>query len=244
MAILSIPDNIYERIITCIGYPIISESDLGLTRDQISDLLILPALKDTYYKWFPITEKKDYEISISFEIDFPDANTFGVIDSRLVWKGTGSALPTGNPLINERYIKVRGQSGRNMWDSGNDYGYTQVYYAERSLSRSQINDIKALKQWVDYANRKLKGHTNTTAKLSVTWAKYSDDWTGVQFKFQEDVIKLAQSYILKYFGNLLNQGTADLPTELDGNNMIDQSETLYEEVITKFKQYTKPVLLR
>jgi hypothetical protein len=244
MATLSIPDNIYERILTCIGYPIVPKSDFGLTKDQILDLLVLPALKDTYYKWFPITEKKDYEISINFEIDFPDENTYGVIDSRLVWKGTGSTLPTSNPLINERYIKVRSQSGRNMWDSGNDYGYTQVYYAERSLSRSQINDIKALKQWVDYANRKLKGHTNTTAKLSVTWAKYSNDWTGVQFKFQEDVIKLAQSYILKYFGNLLNQGTADLPTELDGNNMIDQSETLYEEAITKFKQYTKPVLLR
>jgi hypothetical protein len=244
MATLSIPDNIYNRIITCVGYPIISENDLGITKDQILDLLILPALKDIYYKWFPITEKKDYEISIDFEIDFPDDNTFGVIDSRLVWKGTGSTLPTSNPLINERYIKVRNQSGRNMWYSGNDYGYTQVYYAERALSRSQINSIKALKQWVDYANKKLKGHTNTTAKLSVTWAKYADDWSGVQFKFQEDVIKLAQSYILKYFGNLLNQGTADLPTELNGDNMIDQGETLYDEVITKFKQYTKPILLR
>jgi hypothetical protein len=244
MATLSIPDNIYNRIITCVGYPVINESDLGLTKDQILDLLILPALKGIYYKWFPIQERVDYDVGSTFEIDFPDDNTFGVLDSRLVWRGTGATLPSNNPLINDRYITIRGQNKRNMWNTGNDYGYTRVYYAERAYSQASIRDVQAIKQWVDYQNRKLKGHTNTAANLSVTWAKYADDWTGVQHRFEEDAIKLSQSYVLQYFGNLLNQGTADLPTELTGDSMIDRGETLYEEVMEKFRRFTKPVLLR
>lgn len=240
MATLSIPDDIYQRILTCIGYPIVQESDMGLTKEQILDLLILPPLKNVYYKWFPILERQDYDSASSFEIDFPDEQTFDVTDVRLVWQGVGK---TGHPLLDELNIKVKGQT-RNKWATGNDYGYTQVYNAERAYSRARIQNIKALKQWVDYQNRKLKGRTNTTGKISVTWAKWANDWSGVKFKFEEDVIKLCQSYILQYFGNLLNQGTGDLPTELTGDEMISRSEDLYDQVMEKFRQYTKPVVLR
>ena len=243
MAILSIPDNIYERILTCIGYPIISESDMGLTKDQILDLLILPPLKNIYYKWFPILERSDYSTSASFEIDFPDEQTFGVVDIRLVWQGVGGAGRTGNPLLDQFNIRIKGQT-RNKWNTGNDYGYTQVYYAEQAYSRARIQNVKALKQWVDYTNRKVKGYTNAIGKISITWAKWANDWSGVQFKFEEDVIKLCQSYVLGYFGRLLNQGTGDLPTELTGDDMISRSEDLEEQIIEKFKQYSKVVILR
>lgn len=243
MATITVPDNIYQRILTCIGYPIVQESDMGLTEDQILDLLILPPLKNVYYKWFPVLERKDYDTAAQFEVDFPDEQTFDVIDIRLVWQGVGGVGKTGNPLLDQLNIKVKGQS-RNKWDTGNDYGYTQVYYTEQAYSRARIQNVKALKQWIDYENRKVKGHTNATGKISITWAKWSNNWSGVRFKFEEDVIKLCQSYILQYFGNLLNQGTGDLPTELNGDQMIDRAETLYDEVMEKFKQYSKIVILR
>lgn len=239
-----IPDNIYNRILTCVGYPVISEDDLGVSQENILDLFIGPALKNVYYKWFPILGREEYDIDTSFSIDFPDDETFGVVDSRLVWRGSSTTFGQSNVFFDLNKVDMQSSFGRNKWNTGNDYGYTQVYYSKRAFEKARINDRKSLKQWIDYNNRKIEGYTNTGARLAVTWAKWSNNWSGVQFKFEEDAIKLCQSYILQYFGNLLNQGTGDLPTELNGDSMIDRAETLYDEVITKFKEYSKVVIMR
>lgn len=243
MSTLNISDYDYQRILTSVGYPIISESDLGVTPAFIKDHLILPALKENFFKWFPITESQQISAGTSFSVDFPDENTFGVTDVRLVVQGRG-AIRTGNPLINELNIKVKEGSYQNKWDTGNDYGYAEVFEMERARAQSVVSTNKSLRKHVDYQNRKVTGYTNVTGDISITWAKHSNDFDDVPFKFKEDVIKLSQSMVLQYFGRLRNQSTSNLPTELDGTDFIDRADELYEEVMQKWRQYTKVVLIR
>jgi hypothetical protein len=245
MSELTLPDDIYQRILTCMGYPIVSEEDLGVTREQVEDLLILPALKNVYFKWFPKQEEDTYEISTTYDISFPDEWTWGVLDLRLNTTPYYSTIKTGNPLINEINIRDASSGGyRDMWNSGNDYGYSQVEYTERSLRQSIIDTYKAFKKSIDYQNRRVKGYTNTAGQLSIIWAKYSLDWNDVDFRQEEQVIKLAQSYILEFFGRLRDQEAGQNPADLDGGSLIDRAEALYEEVMESWKNYPRAVILR
>ena len=249
MATLQIDTTDYHRILTAIGYPVIKEEDLGLSSDQIKDLLILPVLKNVYFKWFPIKEIQEITSGSNFEVDFPDVNTYGVIDARLVWKKYNSNASSGsNPFVYGMNVVVKssGAPGRNsnMWDTGNDYGYSQVYEAEQAEMQARISSNKSLRINVDYENRKVKGFTNVAGNVVITWAKYSDSFSSVQHRFKEDVIDLSKAYVLRYFGDLFNQGSAALPNELDGASLTDRGDELYEIVLDKWKNYTKPVLLR
>ncbi len=245
MSNLIIEETDYKQILTALGYPILQETDFGIVEENIKDLFILHVLKNIYFKWFPLKEEDTYAISTNFSIDFPDSNTFGIVDARLVRLSNRGSIRSNNPLINEANIKIRAQSGyANKWDTGNDYGFAQVENIERSYQTSLAAYNKAVKKWVDYETNQLKGYSNISGDLSVTWAKYSENFNDVPHKFKNDVIKLSQSYLLEYFGRLRNQGTADLPTELTGDDFIDKAETLKDEVMEKFKQYTKSVVLR
>jgi len=245
MSQLTLPDDIYQRIMTCMGYPIVSETDLEVTRDQVEDLLILPALKNIYFKWFPVKEEASYQVNSTFSVDFPDEQTWGVLDLRLNTRPYYSTIKTGNPLINDLNIRQAESRGyANMWNTGNDYGYSEVYYAEKARRQSITDTYKGFKKTIDYANRKVTGYSNITGQLSIIWAKYSLDWASVDFRFEEDVIKLAQSYVLHYFGSLRNQISTSSPDDLDGGELISRAEELYEEVTEKWKNYPKVVLLR
>ena len=247
-SILTIPDEQFQKITTCLGWPIVQVEDWGLTKDQLKDTFILHALKDIYYKWFPIINEQEYSVTSTFDIDFPDDDTFGIIDARLVWKRTAYDTSSGtNPFVYGQAINIKSSvSGRsaNMWNTGNDYGYAQVYEAERSLAQSRIDSNRGIKKRIDYTNRKITGFTNIAGKLVVEWAKYSTNWSGVQHRFENDVISLSQSVILEYFGRLLNFGTGNLPTEMTGDDLIDKAESLSDEVMNKWKSYSKVVLMR
>lgn len=247
-SILTIPEEKFNEVVTCLGWPIVQVEDWGLSKDQIKDLFILRTLKDIYYKWFPIINEQEYSITSTFEIDFPDDDTFGIVDARLVWKRAGYDTSSGtNPFVYGQAITVKSSvagKSANMWDTGNDYGYSQVYEIEKAYNQSRIDATRGLKKRVDYTNRTLTGFTNVAGKLVVKWAKYSANWSGVQHRFEEDVTNLCQSRILEYFGRLLNMGTGNLPTELSGDDLIDKAESLSEEVMNKWKQYSKVVLMR
>lgn len=247
-ATLIISDSDYQEISTCLGWPIVKVEDWGLTEDQLKDIFILKTLKDVYFKWFPIVNEQEYSITSNFEIDFPDLNTFGVIDARLIWKRAQfDAGSRENPFVYGQSINIKTSvAGRsaNMWDSGNDYGYTQVYEMEKMYNQSVISTEKAVKKRVDYTNRQLVGFTNTAGNLVVQWAKYSEDFNDVPQKFLSEVRDLAKSRILMYFGRLLNKGTGNLPTELTGDDLIDEAEALQDEIMAKWKGYSKVVLMR
>jgi hypothetical protein len=242
---LIIPDEKYYLILKPLGYPILTETDFGISSTDIKELFIKYVLKNIYFKWFPIIEGDQYSVSSSFSIDFPNDYVFGVVDARLFRKGIGGATRSGNPLIDEVNIKLGSSNAyRNMWKTGNDYGYSEVYYIERMRRQAIIDNVKAVKKTIDYKNRKITGYTNIAGELSVSWAQWSPDWDDIPMKFEDDVIKLCQSHLLEYFGELRNQAIQSLPTEINGDAFIAKAESLKEEVLDKWRKFTKVVLLR
>lgn len=242
---LTIPDNIYNRIMTCVGFPIISEDDLGVPKEFIVDNLITPAVQ-MYYKFFPIRERQLVAIGMQFSIDFPDDLTIGVLDARLNSNMLGAAItPTQNPLINDMNISVVSQGGaRGMWGTHNDYGYSQVRIGKSMERQSIIENTRTFRFSVDENNRKVDGFSNIAGWVQITWAKMSEDWAKVSFRRQEEVIDLAKSYVLQYFGELRNQASSQLPTEMTGEGFLDRASTLRESIETKWSEFTKVTIQR
>lgn len=240
---LQITDSIYGRILTCVGYPIITESDLKLTSDQIKDLLILPALED-YFRYFPIKNRQTYSVSSNISIDFPDSDTIGIVDARININPYSTGIRTGNPLINELNIKAGSSFNSRKWGTDNDYGYADVKIITRFRRHAALESGKAFTVKVDFTERELTGYTNTYGKLLVVWAKKSEDFDDVKFNQLQDAINLAQSYIMNYFGTIWSLDNSSLPNELDPSELLSQSSDKKQEVLEKWGAHTKPIVVR
>lgn len=235
---LTISQNHYNEILTEPGYPIITPNLLELTETQIKDLLIWPALRE-FWKWFPIVSEQQIQASSTFEVDFPNPETFGVVDVRLTTSAYRGSGVTANPLINETNIKVS-RGGR--YGTRNNYEHAVAMYVERLERVSAVEYQKVFR--VRILNRKVKGYTNTLGVISIIWADYSEDFNDVPFEHISEVIKLASANILRYLGMLRNQDTSDLPNEMNGDEFISRADDLEEEIIEDWKAHTKAVLIR
>lgn len=242
---LTISDDLYHRILTVIGYPVIDATDLSLTDDQVKDLIILPVLTDTYFLLFPIKELYQATVTANFSYAFPDAQTFGVVDARVNTRPYDGSAKTANPIINDLII-TQGPGGRSMKKFGtdNDYGFTAVKILERMERDAVVQNEKAVKIIVNHEDRVVEGYTNTYGNISITWAKYSEDFGDVQFRFRADAIKLAQARLMEYVGLLREQSVDDLPTQLDGADFLQKADTYKDEVMDKWNAHTKVIMLR
>jgi hypothetical protein len=244
MANLIITDSDFNFILTRIGYPFISEDDLEISFDQIKEYCILPALHE-YYKWFPLQQTNTYSVSGSFSIDFPDVNTFSAKDVRINTARNGQSY-TGNPLINSTFIRSLGSfGGSRIYGQPYDYGMDQVYHYERIEGQSSIDKYKAFKVYVNESDRVVEGFSNITGTLQVIWAQYDNNFSSVPFQRKKDVQKLAQAYVLRFFGELRLQGEMnEMPVAFDGQNFVDRADDIEEQVITRWEEFTKVVMIR
>jgi len=233
----------YNQILTAIGYPLISATDLQLTDDQIKTLFILPVLVEVYYVLFPITGKSQVTITSNFSIAFPDIYTFGVVDARVNTRPYSGSARVANPIINDLIITVGGKS-QKKWGTPYDYGFSQVKIMERMEQDATVEDEKSIKISVNTEDRILEGYSNTYGVLSITWAKYSNDFNDIKFQLKNDAIKLAQARLLEYLGMIREQAVNDLPTELDGSEFLSKAESYREEIMEKWHKFTKVVILR
>lgn len=117
----------------------------------------------------------------------------------------------------------------------------QVRRAER---QSLYDSNKSIKIICDKHQRALVGYSNMQVRLAITWAKYSFNFSDIPFQWKQDVVKLAQSGVLMYFGTIRQQSTAGLPVDITGDSFVEQAKQLKEEVLTKWQNYTKSVIFR
>ncbi len=240
---VTISEANYNEILTMTGYPIVGVSDLGLTDEQIKTLLIFPAMR-TYFRYFPIRSDVEYQIGEAiFSIDFPDALTFGVIDARLNTARYRGLSVTGSPFFNAQNIAI-GNKRMGKYGTKNNYDFYIVKIMENMERQSTIDMNKAFRIVVDENNETVSGYSNVSGRLSITWAKYSEDFSYVSFNKFDDVKMLAQANILEYFGMLRSQQTTDVPNSLDPRIFLDKSEEMRDKVMTKFKEYSKVIMLR
>ena len=244
MTTIQLPDDIFNQIMTVVGYPFVTEQDLEINFDQIKEILLKPALRE-YFRWFPIETYTTLLISTDFDIPFPDQSVFSVKDMRMSTR-RGNANITGNAMVDERVVQSSSYKyGRGMYGTRNTYGYETALIARRAEVQSNVDFNKAFKWRVLENQRKVVGFTNISGTAEITWASFSDSWDNVAFSQQGDVIKLCQSKILEYFGRLRQQSSVpDAPIELNGEILIERAKDLYEEVLTKWRMFTTPIIMR
>ena len=238
-----INDRDYQEVLVAIGYPFFSESDIELTKEQVINLAILPSLRE-FYNWFPKPLKEQYQIENTFTYDFPNEDVFDVLDSRLTGVvGTG-ATPSLSPFVNAQYIKQTRGGLNNMYGTPYEYGTSDALFFEKSARQARVDSLRAFKVDVNLYERTITGYTNSVGQLSIIWACFDEDFSHVPYKFKQDVIDLSQSYLLRNYTLNLSQMDSDVPNQFNYSDLRDEGDRLRDKVLTRWKGYTKPVILR
>lgn len=242
---ITIPEEAFNRIMSVVGYPVLSLADLtgssAISEDDLKTLLIQPALQE-YFKWFPVRSALEYEIGTTFEIDFPNDTTFGVIDARFI-SALHSGQKTASPFVNS-LLFTSNTSTNGMYGTTNDYGFQASRRDEESVHQSQINADRSFKITIDKVARKAVGYSNYSGRVAITWADHSANWSSVLYSREQEVIDLGRANVLDYFGALRNQSNASLPTELTGDDFIATAKELREDIMDTWRTFTKVIALR
>lgn len=238
---LTISETDYAEILMEIGYPVITETDLEFTREQIQSLMIAPALRQ-YFIWFPITEQTSHMVTNTFEIPFPDDKTYGIIDARINTDAVNGGR-TGSPYMNELLISTQKLSS-GYYGTSYDYGITEARYLENAYAKSARGVIKAQNIRVDTIHKVIKGSTTVAGELIVTWAKYSENMDDVPYRRKGEVKALAKSNVLRAFSQLRSQIDYETGTAINTSELMERANNLEESIMSKWKEFTKVVVIR
>lgn len=241
---LVVPPSIRARIAAALGDPIISVSnDLLVNENMVNDLFITPALQ-MYFTYWPIKLKREYPISGSYDIPFPDDRVFGVTMARVTT--AESCLSYGkSPFVNEMILhQVSGGGGYGRTPYGRDpYITTGIAIKEQTERMSYISLRKAGNSNIDTAGKRLWGFSSISGKLIVDWALWSKDFNDVRFEHVEDVIKVCQMYALEYVGSLRSQSDPNTGVTADGSSFLDKADKIKEEIVTQRWRGRVPVIV-
>lgn len=238
---ISISDSNYYEILVEVGYPVVKESELEYTRQQIEDFFIFPAMRE-YFSWFPKIETQVAHVSSSFSFDFPDDNTYGIIDARINTAIAGNGKTT-SPFMNSLLFS-QDFSGSRMYGTQNDYGVTEAKYMERSYRKSATNYVKAQRINVDSQLKKLTGYSNVVGEMTIKWAKYSTSFDDIPFKRKTEVINLSKANVLRGFAMLRGQIDSDTGTGFNNSEFLSRSRDLEEKTIKKWEAMSKVAVIR
>ena len=237
---VTISDTYIDEIMSIAGHPLLTldDGDFELTEDQVKTFVVVPSIRE-YYRWFPIKNIQEYTISASFEIAFPNSDTFDIVHANYNSAGDLSTPLNGNAVINARYWTKDALYGPNMYCTGNSYGMENAQVLRNSLNQSYIDKYKAFRIYTDLSERKLKGYTNSPGKLSVIWAEYSSDFDDIPFNRLNDMIQLCQAKLLEQLAMIRGQANADIPNEFNVSLFEDKAADLREEVMNKWRKISK-----
>lgn len=240
---VNISEQEYNEIIAEMGAIAFGESELPYTEDQIKSYAIYPALRE-YFSYFPIQKRTGVTVTGEFSVPFPDENTFGIVDARL-----NTSYSTGkksdSPFINSLlYSSKRGSYGAGMYGTQNDYGMDVAQHYLRSETRASIDTNKAFYVNVNAAEKQVEGYTNITGELVVTWAKFIPDMDSVEFVRKKDVIKLSKAYFYRMLYMLFGLQEDNIDVSFNYALLEDRANDLEEEILTKWREHSKIVILR
>jgi len=217
-----------------------------LCDEDVKQYCVFPALHE-YFKKFPLRDRQEYAISSELVVPFPDNKTYGATDCRIVEKvwgtnGTGSSFLQLAmwQSINPSY-KYRSYGTRYNYN-----GAQQQAMMELQKVKTLSNQLNTFKYFVNYEEKQIEAYSTTQAKLVIEWAKWSTDFADVRFAWREDVITLAQSYLLNYYadaGSLIIDGAVDKGLNVDA--LRTRAQELWSRVMSeKFNVIPDTILIR
>ena len=238
-----VPQTIIHRILSEVGFPIISFEDLKITEQDALDLFIYPAMQK-YFAYNPNPYKTTQPIhpNLKIEVPFPTDDTFGVLQARIPLLGTTAVPHKFNIFREYRYRSVYGTSRNNVYD--NPYYTRDVRLAEQAANASYITLAKAGNMEIDRNARVLRGYSTIGGELVVTWARCSHKWDDVRFEHEADVVDLAKAHALRYFGMLRTQLDPNTGVQMNGDTFITRADAIEEKITEKWGAKTKVIVMR
>lgn len=242
---VTIDTEYIEEIKSILAYP--SVDTVILTDAQIRTLCVWPAMRDYFIK-FPLKYTSEYTTSSGSESyqDFPDFETFGVSDVRVVDKDTataGDGTSFWDMWAHQQRSVTTKYSGQYGIKGYNPNSLRQSSSLQRSEMATESNK-GTVKYRIDEVNRRLYVYTNIGGKVNITWAKWSDDFDYVKFVYQQDVIKLAQANLLSHFSTTTQIVDAGGDVTINYSDIKALSDELRSSVMDKWNEIPDIVVLR
>lgn len=250
MKTVIIPQDIREEVLFPLGYPFLEEDDFDeLVAENTKGIDIIQRYVDKSIRRYNIVNpplfKNETEVSRSFEIDYPE-NTYGISNARLITiKGSGTVGPGAitNVFSNLHTMSnaamIGGGEGGRAFGTPYNFGLDGTnYLLNKARMQGYRDNTKALTLENDLAKKILKGTTNMSGRLKVTWLKTITMWEEIPDSHKEDVMSLASGFLLIWLGGLIEKGSiGDLPVDIDGQAMIDDGKDLKKEILDKWASY-------
>lgn len=237
---LEIPKKEFNQILKSVGYPVIKLDDLEYSEEEIKAFIIEPIV-ETYYIWFPIKLIESKNVGIgNFEFEFPDKDVFGVEDIRF---NTGhiASGKTGSPFVNAINYRL---PYFDKYHTGYDYGIEQVSYLEDAYERTKINNLRAVRFDVDQNSRVVRGYSNESGELVMTWKKMSNDFMDIPIDKRKEVIELCQAELMRSVALIRSQIDDGSGTSINTDDFMSRADALEEKVWNHWRAISKVVILR
>jgi hypothetical protein len=229
-----------------LAYP--SVPNVLLFDEEIKQLCVLPAMTK-YFSKFPIPKRDQVNFNSYIEVDFPDDLTFGILDLRTTNKlsATGSVNSSFWEIVKYRNLygttntRWNGQYGTKY----NFNGYMQNLITKRQVYDTLSNDATYAYN-VNYPDRKVEVFASSQCDLTMTWAKYSNNFNDVKYTYKYDVIELAQAYLLLHLadtGGMVSD--SDLTKQINTEALKTRANEMIDKVMKeKWELIPDVILLR
>lgn len=243
-----ISEDDYQRCISVLGAPFISEEELDYSREEITDLAIKPALEE-YFHWLPPTKTTTVSVgSGEVEVDMP-SDTYTVINIQLQQSGTGGNYTSPMFYAMEQALyggysyggvkRPYNVSSMGMRDSSSIIGNMQ----NRALQQALVNYSRRVHYEGPYRraddSQYIKVYSNVSGNLDILWARKSLDFNDVAYAQRTRVFEYAQACIKELFANLRRQSKSDLPGQIDYNTWLSEAKETKERITGELKKMTK-----
>jgi len=242
---VTIADEYLDQIKVVLAFP--SVDNIILTDAQIKNFCVWPAMRRYFIK-FPIKVQAEETISSNslVTIDYPDDYTYGVTDVRVVDKNnvggaTGNFWEMAASQSRSYSSKSTGSYGIKNYNPNSVRQYSQNYRLAMSSYENQYNTIDTR---IDQVNRQVNVFSTMSGKINVEWAKYSINFADVRFEYQEDVIKLSQSYLLDHLADTTQIIETGSDVSINFSELRGRATELRDPIIEKWDSIPDVIVLR
>ena len=244
-----ISDFWLNQIKKVLAYP--SADNLLLNDDEIKTFCVFSAMRD-YFVRFPIKTTVQVDVTQNITIDFPDDDTFGVLDLRVVGKSGTLAESSGNSFWGIlQYQAFNGTSNSGVGKGSmygiegyNPSGLAQTHLMKRQEYASLQNSLNTIDYRIDIPNRNIVVYSSAQSKVLVAWAKQSNDFSKVTFEQQQNVVKLAQANLMRHLADtasIVSDNALDI--DINTDELKTKADELEEKVIEIWNEYPHPFVL-
>lgn len=240
MKAIKISEFYLNQVKSALAYPVAPY--IHLTDDEIKNYAIWTAMYEYFLK-FPIPVYEQYIAATTpITFPFPDDDTIGVLDVRVVDKpgnlgGSGGSsefisLYRYNNLY-PRYNNTRMPMRRYTSNFFSPNGLRHLVFQEQMFNDAVRNNLNTFKYIIDPYKKNVTVYSTINAKVDITWAKTSNDFDMIKPTRIIDVINLSKAYLrlhLASLGGMLTDNTVEKQIN------VDYLTSEAKEVIEKIKE--------